>query len=322
MDKYKLPTVDSLKEIGFVFEYARLKDVIPYIESFIENNYIALIKLYVFTAANYDEDGNIIDLTDNDESAQGAGEELREPEKELVAIVDRLKTGKVEKKDYVLHAYPSHKNNAVVLHNIYDRQLRTYYGAKGNLIYRGDRWGLDLGKCINECFKHKILDDLIFMIREEGLILPAEFNPALIKIKDALDDTEESKGTEGGLIRKSYDYTKSKVMENLHIEFFSNKLNLEKSARLVLRQAYKKGPILSSIENKERTLNYYLRLQSASVRKARDNKKNNKGINKSKREEVIKLFKSNRKLTYKKMSEMTGYDRKTIGKYIKEFISG
>ena len=322
MDKYKLPTVDSLKEIGFEFEYARLKDVIPYIETFIENNCKALSRLYVFRDADYDEDGNIIDLKDKNDSDQGAKEELWEPEQDLVEIVERLKTGKVERKDYVLHAYPAYKNDAEVLYKIYDRKLRTYYGAKGNLIYRGHRWGLDFGESIKECFKHKILDDLVLAIKEEGLILPAEFNPALIKIKEALTEPEKSIGVEGSLLRKASDHQRAKELEHLHMEFFSSGLTLEKTARLVLRLAYQKGAILAHIENKERTLNYYLRLQSASVKKARDNKKHNKGKNKSKREEVINLFKSNRKLTYKKISEMTGYDRKTIGNYIKEFISG
>jgi hypothetical protein len=45
-DKYTLPEVDSLKEIGFSFEYGKLNELIPYMKSFVDANIESPILLY------------------------------------------------------------------------------------------------------------------------------------------------------------------------------------------------------------------------------------------------------------------------------------
>jgi hypothetical protein len=61
-DKYTLPEVDSLKKIGFQFEYAKLDEAIPYIQSFVDANIESLILLYYPDQYIYDDDGNTVDL--------------------------------------------------------------------------------------------------------------------------------------------------------------------------------------------------------------------------------------------------------------------
>jgi len=101
----------------------------------------------------------------------------------------------------------------------------------------------------------------------------------------------------------------------------SENLTLEKSAKRTVWKSLRGVPIESTIEEKESTSKYYLRLQASLVKKAKDKSRRNRGIHKSKRDEVIRVFKSNRKLSHVKIAELTGVNRKTVAKYINDLSS-
>jgi len=98
----------------------------------------------------------------------------------------------------------------------------------------------------------------------------------------------------------------------------SENLTLEKSAKRTVWKSKRGVPIESTIEEKERTIRYYLGLQANDVRKAKNKSRGNKGINNSNRENVLKVFKSNPKLSKVQIAVITGLSRKTVAKYINE----
>ena len=318
-DKYTLPVVDSLKEIGFQFEYSRIKDAIPYIKSFVQDNFNVLHDLYFFENASYDGGGNIIELLPTNNSDDSVDELSDDPEKNLVEKIERIKNGKINPRDYLFHVHPVYANDKEVLVNVFTKKLRALYGAKGNLIYRGSRWGLNLHDSISECFHHKILDDLIFKIRNEGKIAPYGISENYFKIKDLLaEDTGTTEKKDGVLFKMSADYKNQKELAYYQGLLFSENLTLEKSAKLTIWRSHLSGSIESTILEKERTLKYYLHLQASLVKTARDNARRNKGIQKSKRDKVINVYKSNPRLSHVKIAEITGVTRKTVAKYINE----
>jgi hypothetical protein len=132
-DKYTLPIVDSLKGIGFQFEYSKQSDAIPYIKNFIVDNLTNLQPLYIFKCATYDESGNIIEL-DIENNPDGSSEVLaKEPEKELVAKIERIKGGKINPRDYLFHVHPIHANNPEVLVNVFTKKLSAKNGQIDHL---------------------------------------------------------------------------------------------------------------------------------------------------------------------------------------------
>lgn len=90
---------------------------------------------------------------------------------------------------------------------------------------------------------------------------------------------------------------------------------------MVIFKSFFPGPILTNLNETERTIKHYLNLQAGKVRKAKDNAKKNKGINRSKQDKVIDLFKSNRRLSHVEIARITGVNRKTIAKYTNEFLN-
>lgn len=317
-DKYVLPVVDSLKDIGFRFEYSKIEDTIPFIKSFVQDKFKVLQDLYFFENASYNEDGNIIEVPIIKNPADSVIGLPDEPEKDLVDKIERIKSGKIKPKDYILYVHPVYANDQEVLVNVYTKRLRALYGAKGNLIYRGSRWGINFVNSINECFHHRILDDIIFKIRDEGKILPLGITENYLKIKELLADSSENDAKDGPLTNMAGEYKNRKELAYYQGLLMAENLTLKKSARLVIWKSRMPGPIDSTIDQKERTIRHYLRLQTAMVRKGRDSSRKNKGINKSKRDDVINIFKSNRKLSHVKIAEITGVNRKTVTKYINE----
>ena len=93
-----------------------------------------------------------------------------------------------------------------------------------------------------------------------------------------------------------------------------------------MRKALMKGPILTHIENKEKTISYYLGLQSASVNTTKSNRKSNKGIQQGKRQAVIDAYIADPKKTMVQivleLSPVIQVTRKTASKYIKEYVMG
>jgi hypothetical protein len=87
-----------------------------------------------------------------------------------------------------------------------------------------------------------------------------------------------------------------------------------------------RGPILANIENKEKTISYYLGLQAKSVNASKDNSKSNKGIQQSKRQAVIDAYKEDPKKPIVQIvleiSPVIKVTRKTASKYIKEYEMG
>lgn len=319
-DKYTLPVVDSLKDIGFRFEYSKIKDVIPYIKSFVQDNFKELQNNYFFENASYDVDGNIAEYPIKSNAADSNDELPDEPEKDLVDKIERIKNDKIKPRDYLFHVHPVYANNKEVLVNVFTKKLRGLYGAKGNLIYRGSRWGLNLHDSISECFYHKILDDLIFKIRNEGKIAPYGISENYFKIKDLLaEDTDATEMKDGVLFKMNADYKNQKQLAYYQGLLFSENLTLEKSAKLTIWRSHVSGSIESTILEKERTLKYYLRLQASSVKAAKDNGRRNKGVQKGKRDKVINAYKSNPRLSHVKIAQITGITRKTVAKYITEF---
>jgi hypothetical protein len=317
-DKYTLPIVDSLKDIGFQFEYSRIKDAISYIKSFVQDNFKVLQDLYFFENASYDEDGNIVEVPIKSNAADSVDELPDEPEKDLVDKIERIKSNKIKPRDYIFHVHPVYANDKEVLVNVYNNRLRALYGAKGNLIYRGSRWGINFINSINECFYHRILDDIIFKIRDEGKVKSLGISENYLKIKELLADSQDSDAKVGPLAHLAGEYKNRKELAYYQGLLMSENLTLKKSAGLVIWKSHMSGPIDSTIDQKERTIRHYLRLQTAMVTKGRDSSRKNKGINKSKRDNVIQVFKSNRKLSHVKIAEITGVNRKTVAKYINE----
>lgn len=317
-DKYTLPIVDSLKDIGFRFEYPKIEDAIPYIKSFVQDNFKVLQNLYFFENASYDEDGNIVKVPIINNADDSVNELPDEPEKDLVDKIERIKRGKIKPKDYILHVHPVYANDQEVLVNVYTKRLRALYGAKGNLIYKGSRWGINFINSINECFYHRILDDIIFKIRDEGKILPLGISENYLKIKELLADSPEPDAKDGPLTHMAGEYKNRKELAYYQGLLMAENLTLKKSAGLVIWKSHMPGPIDSTIDQKERTIRHYLRLQTAMVKKGKDSARKNNGINNSNRDNVIQVFKSNRKLSHVKIAEITGVNRKTVAKYINE----
>ena len=114
------------------------------------------------------------------------------------------------------------------------------------------------------------------------------------------------------------DYKNQKELAYYQGLLMAENLTLKKSAGLVIWKSRMPGPIDSTIDQKERTIRHYLRLQTAMVKKGKDSARKNKGINKSNRDNVIQVFKSNQKLSQVKIAEITGVNRKTVAKYINE----
>jgi hypothetical protein len=304
-DKYTLPVVDSLKDIGFRFEYSRIKDAIPYIWSFVKNNFKGLQELYFFENAHYDQGGKIIDLVKSENANDTVDEWLNDHEKDLVTTIQRLQVGDITSRDFLFHVHPIHAKNPEVLLKSYDKDLRAFYISKGILMYRRSRWGLNFNDAINECFYHRILDDIIYKIKAEGKIEHPGISDAFLKIKEILENSpEDTKGLE---------YYQGRLM--------SENKTLEKSAKRTVWKSQRGVPIELRIEEKERTIKYYLSLQASLVKRAKDKSRRNRGIHKSKCDEVIRVFKSNRKLSHVKIAQITGVNRKTVAKYINELSS-
>jgi len=79
------------------------------------------------------------------------GTKIAEPEFAIVNKIKRIENGKIYPTDFLRLVPAMHRNNKPVLLKALNRQLRTFYGAKGNLIYRGKRLNIDLDTCIKEC---------------------------------------------------------------------------------------------------------------------------------------------------------------------------
>jgi hypothetical protein len=113
---------------------------------------------------------------------------------------------------------------------------------------------------------------------------------------------------------------------NFSDELFSANFTLEKNARNVMRKALIGGPILTHIENKEKTIFYYLDFQAKSVNTYRDNRESNKGIHQGKRQAVIDVYIADPKKTMVQivleLSPVIKVTRKTASKYIKEYVMG
>jgi hypothetical protein len=209
-----------------------------------------------------------------------------------------------------------------------NKRLRTYYGAKGNLIYRGKRWALDLDACINECLYHLLLDHLIQAIAITGMISPTRFNEyyahyynRYIKFKTEADQlADRLPGQPGSLLYRMYNNQALKDLRICNDELFSTNISLEKTAGIVISNALgqlaKQGPILSSIETKEKTIRYYLKLQSESVQKSRDNKKGNKGIRSKMHTDVIRIFNSDPHQSKSQIARLSGVTWITVKKII------
>jgi hypothetical protein len=93
-----------------------------------------------------------------------------------------------------------------------------------------------------------------------------------------------------------------------------------------MRKALIGGPILTHIENKEKTISYYLGLQAKRVNTSKDNSKSNKGIQQSKRQAVIDAYKADPEKPIVQIileiSPVINVTRKTASKYIKEYEMG
>ena len=310
MVKYKLPEVDSLKGIGFVFKFNRQNEVNPYLNNYVGANIISLVGLFHPDFLNWADHNRI------------THEVINEPEYGLVAKYNRVKQGHIRKDDYLGLVPGMYRNDKEKLLVALDKRLRTYYGAKGNLIYRGNRWNMDIDMCIKECLHHELLDRLIKMIASEGKILPAEINHTYLrhlKYKTKAKELEHVLvGQPGSLFYRMYDLQASKDLKIFFDEMFLKNPTLEKTACYVIRKALNGGPIISSIDQKERTLRYYIKLQSGSVRKSRDNQKGNKGIQLKNRKKVIKIYKLDPEKSISEISRISGVTRKTIARIIAE----
>ena len=317
-DKYTLPEVDSLKKIGFQFEYAKLDEAIPYIQSFVAANVGILVPLFFPNQLNWADSDRI------------TGTKIAEPEFAIVNKIKRIENGKIYPTDFLRLVPAMHRNNKPVLLKALNRQLRTFYGAKGNLIYRGKRLNIDLDTCIKECLYHLFLDYLIQSFALTGKITPTGFNEYYSHYyKRYLKHEKESKkykdmlpGQPGSLLYRMYNNQAIKDLRICNDELFSTNISLEKTAGIVISNALgqiaKHGPILSSIEAKEKTIRFYLKLQSESVQKSRDNKKGNKGIHSKKHADVITIYKSDPNQSISQIAKLSGVTWKTAKKIIIE----
>jgi hypothetical protein len=325
-DKYSLPLVDSLKGIGFVFDHGKLNEAIPYIKRFVNNNIDQLISYYFPEQYFYDEDGNIVEIKIWADPNLFEDEFFDGPEKELVEKIVRIEKGDIKPNDHVLLVHPKHRKDKKVILKALNKKLRVLYGATGNLHYRRGIWNIEFHISVIECLYHRVLDDLINSIAEEGKILPVEWNPQYLQylkkkaVADKYKDTHPGKS--GSLFVLSYYLEAEKELENLSNELFSSNLSLEKNARIIIRKALMGGPIVTPLEGKEKTINYYLRLQAKSVNASKDNSKSNKGIQHAKRQSVIDLIQLHPEYSITQISLVTKVNRKTVSKYIKEFMMG
>ena len=315
-DKYSLPVVDSLRDIGFQFEYAKLEEAIPYINSFVAVNIGSLVSLFFPNQLNWADPDRITDT------------KIVEPEFAIVSKINRIEKGDIYTTDYLRLVPAMHRNNQLVLLKALNNRLRTYYGAKGNLIYRGKRWGLDLDTCIKECLYHLLLDYLIQGIALTGKISPTDFNEyyshyfaRYTKYNAKAKELEDRlPGQPGSLLYRMYNNQALKDLRICNDELFSTNISLEKIAGIVIRNALsqiaKQGPILSSIEAKEKTIRYYLKLQSKSIQKSRDNKKGNKGIHSKMHADVIRIYNSDPHQSKSQIARLSGVTWKTAKKII------
>lgn len=315
-DKYTLPIVNSLKDIGFQFEYAKLSEVIPYLKKFVASNTGSLVSLFFPNQLNWADTNRI------------TGTKIAEPEFAIVSKIKRIENGNIYLTDFLRLVPAMHRNNKSILLKALNKQLRTFYGAKGNLIYRGKRWGLDLDTCIKECLYHVLLDYLIQAIALTGKISPTDFNEyyshyyvRYLKFeKESKKYKDMLPGQPGSLLYRMYNNQALKDLRICNDELFSTNKSLKKTAGIVIRNAFdqiaKQGPILSSIEAKEKTIRYYLKLQSESIQKSRDNKKGNKGIHSQKHADVITIYKSDPNQSISKIANLSGVTWKTAKKII------
>ena len=137
---------------------------------------------------------------------------------------------------------------------------------------------------------------------------------------------ETHPGKDQSLLVSSYYWEADKELMNLNNELFSSNLTLKKNARIIVKKALMRGLILANIENKEKTISYYLGLQAKSVNASKDNSKSNKGIQQSKRQAVIDAYKVDPKKPIVQIvleiSPIINVTRKTASKYIKEYEMG
>jgi hypothetical protein len=221
-DKYILPVVDSLKDIGFRFEYSRLDEAIPYIRNFVGANTENLILLYFPDHYIYDDDGNTVDLIRWADPSATEADLFDDKEKELIDKIIRIEKEDIKLNDYFLLVHSKFRKDKKVLLKALNRKLRTIYGATGNLVYRFGIWDLDFVECVKECLHHNVLDDLIFRIIPEGLIKPARWNPQYYKYLEKKGKADKYKETHPGknhsLLVSSYYWEADKELMNLNNE--------------------------------------------------------------------------------------------------------
>ena len=194
-DKYSLPEVDFLKEIGFQFEFSKLDEVIPYLIGFVGNNTEKLILHYFPDQYIYDDDGNTLDLIMWADPTRIDDELYDEKEKELIEKIIRIEKGDIKLSDYALLVHAKFRKDKKVILKALNKRLRYIYGATGNLVYRFGIWNLDFVECVTECLYHRVLDDIIFAISSEGKIGPSKWNPQYFKYlekKSKADKYKES----------------------------------------------------------------------------------------------------------------------------------
>jgi hypothetical protein len=248
----------------------------------------------------------------------------------LIEKIIRIEKGDIKLNDYFLLVHSKFRMDKKVLLKALNRKLRSIYGATGNLVYRFGIWDLDFVECVKECLYHNILDDLIYRIACEGLIKPTRWNPQYYKYLEKKARADKYKETHPGkdqsLLVSSYYWEADKELMNLNNELFSSHPTLEKNARIIIKKALMRGPILANIENKEKTISYYLGLQAESVNTSKDNSKSNKGIQQSKRQAVINAHVADPKKPVVQIiidiSPEILVTRKTASKYIKEYEMG
>lgn len=329
MDRYQLPEIKALKNIGFEFQYPKLKDVIPYIQNFVIDRSKELIEVYFPDKIIRDDAGNIIDKIVWADPAEIKDEIFNKTEKDLIEKILRIEKGIIKLNDHALLVHRKFRKDKDVLLRALNRRLRSIYGATGSLIYRFGIWDLSFQSSARECLYHQILDDIICRIAEVGKIPPADWNPQYKVYLDKKRKADEYKAAHPGkdkvLSVASYYWEADKELMTFSDEIFSTNNTLEKNARNIIRKASMSSPkpILTNIENKERTIIFYLRLQSKSVIKRKNNRKSNKGVQENKRKAVIDLYKSAPDLTISGLIRLLPpgiqVDRKTVSKYIREF---
>jgi hypothetical protein len=329
-DKYTLPEVDSLKEIGFQFEYAKLDEAIPYIRNFVAADIENLILLYFPDQYIYDDDGNTIDLIRWADPTMIEDGLFDEAEKELIEKIIRIEKGEIRLTDYALLVHFKFRNEKDVILKALNRKLRFIYGATGNLIYRFGIWDLNFVDSVKECLYHRVLDDIILSISYEGIIKPSKWNHQYFNYLEKKGKADKYKADHPGkthsLSVASYYLEADKELMNFSDELFSSNFTLKKNARNIMRKALIGGPILTHIENKEKTISYYLGLQAKRVNTSKDNSKSNKGIQQSKRQAVIDAYKADPEKPIVQIileiSPVINVTRKTASKYIKEYEMG